>query len=185
MKHFILILLLTVMLCCREKHGTCEQVEKVSFRGLNFQFPIKAYDAMKFSGRSTYYGTVIQTDSIIKNTSARWYTSWYDNEYKTKDTVNYLKDAFVYAVTFHLFGESKRSNEDILKELKKAFPGDYQYIDKYASQYYITRKNCMTVIFRRDAYDEGGVPAISFCYGLSEQEGYYFGHSTGNIWYYD
>ncbi len=189
MKNLIILLAATILFTsCRpdERHGTCEQVEKVSFRGLNFQFPIKADDALKFSDKTDFNSGWVRTDSILKNTSAKWYTVWHENAYKSNDTLNYLKDALIHSVSFTLFGDQHRSDKEILEELKKEFPGDYQYVFEYESSHYICRSNCLTIIFRRDLPDERMfVPVISFCYGLSEQEARYFGHSTGNIWTYD
>ncbi|MCF2489703.1 hypothetical protein [Dyadobacter sp. CY347] len=116
----------------------------------------------------------------MKNTSAIWFFESHDNKFYAIDSVNYMKDALIYGVTFVLQAEIHKTDAQLLKELQKNFPGHYEYVDQYGSQYYINRRGCITIILKREWHFEKPYPSVSFCYGLSKNQGAYYGHKTGN-----
>ncbi len=174
MRTLCYILIISLFSCSYERQSTCEQVEKVSFRGFNFQFPMKAYDVAINSKNPIYRKKRwIHTDSIAKNTSAIWFFDWPDKEYKRRGSFYYLKGAPVYGVTFFLHDKEFASDEDVLKELKKEYPGNYECVEYYDWHYYILDKGCLKIIYNwasTYAKDSNPGPAISFCYGLSDSD---------------
>ena len=92
MKNIIPFLAILMQFSSCSQLGTCDQKEAVSFRGVKFEFPIRAYDVIKNSKNPIYRKSRwIHTDSIAANTSAIWFFDWPDNDRERRGSLDYLK----------------------------------------------------------------------------------------------
>ncbi len=172
MRYFLFVLLLLFSSC--RQLGTCDQKEEVSFRGVKFRFPIRASDVVISPPKAIYsQSRWVQTDFITKNTSALWFFDWPDVDHERRGKLDYLKEARVYGVTFFLHDKEFASDEEIVKELQKWYPGDYECVEYYGMHYYTLDKGCLRIIYNwASTYtkDSKYLPAVSFCYGLEDSE---------------
>ncbi|WP_138479685.1 hypothetical protein [Dyadobacter bucti] len=184
MRHILIALSLFFLFSSCSQLGTCDQKEAVSFRGVKFEFPIRAYDVIKNSKNPIYRKSRwIHTDSIAANTSAIWFFDWPDNDRERRGSLDYLKGVAVYGVTFFLHDKELASDEEIVKELQKWYPGNYECVELNGMHYYILNKGCLKIIYNwasTYAKYSNWSPAISFCYGLSDSEYSAYAHHIGD-----
>ncbi|MCE6988995.1 chalcone isomerase domain-containing protein [Dyadobacter sp. CY323] len=64
----------------------------------------------------------------MKNTSASWFYESRQNKYYKTDSINHLKDAMIYGVTFMLWAEQDKTDEQLIEELNNDYPGNYQCV---------------------------------------------------------
>ncbi|MCE6988997.1 hypothetical protein [Dyadobacter sp. CY323] len=165
--------------------GTCSQAEHVKFRGIHFQFPMKVRGALKtpMSGFSRNY-IWLQTDSIGgKNISGKWFFDR-DNEWqKPEDITDILREKLIYGVALELYEDSCKTDQEIITEIQKDYPGNYNYHEKYDYKYFTWERDCLTIFVKRIYPDGKGysIPEVSFCYGLSSSQATMYGKYTGFI----
>ena len=168
-----------------DTEGTCDQVEKVSFRGIHFQFPIKVRGALRAPmGDFSRHYTWLQTDSIGgKNISGKWFFEW-DSQWSEQDPITEtFKEKLVYGVAFELHDDSCKTSQEIVEEIQKLYPGNYRYVEEYGNPCFIWERDCMTIFVKRAyAYPKGySVPEVSFCYGLNSLQVDKYGTYTGYV----
>jgi hypothetical protein len=187
LKTFSINVLLLVSLQSCHKDGTCGIGKRVDFRGVKFDFPIKALTVMNAKHGTIHYyrGDLIRIDSILPGTTSSWYMEHADNEYESHDSSNFLRTAQIYGVTFLLNSEIKRKDQEILAEIQTKYPGNYKHIYQNGNEYYLNHQECLSILFTRELYDEGRIPAISFLYGLSEKQEQYYANQIGNNSHFD
>ncbi|MCE6988994.1 hypothetical protein [Dyadobacter sp. CY323] len=179
------IVVLVLLTTSWKADGTCDQIEKVSFRGIHFQFPIKVRGALQAPmGQFSRHYTWLQTDSIGgRNICGKWFFEW-DSDWKEQEPITEaFKEKLTYGVAFELREDSCKTDQEIVKEIQKIYPGSFSYFEKYDTKYYKWERNCLTIFVKRThLYPEGySVPEVSFCYGLNSSQMAIYGDYTGYI----
>ena len=92
--------------------GTCDQVAKVNFRGINFQFPLKIKNVVNpkihgFERNSSW----LQTDYFGNNQIlTKWFFNW-DNDWNGQQEINdALKEKRIYGIAFELHKDSCKTD---------------------------------------------------------------------------
>ena len=184
MKKTLFLLIAWLQLSSCSHRGSCEHAEDISFRNVRFKFPLSARDVLTNYKKHIYTRAPwIVTHYIAKNTSAIWFFDWPDWAREPRGSLEYLKDARMYGVTFLLLDKEFASDEEIVKGLQKIYPGNYECVEWYGMHYYILDKGCIKIIYNwASTYgkDSKWCPAISFVYGLNDREASAYGHNIGN-----
>ncbi|MCF2489702.1 hypothetical protein [Dyadobacter sp. CY347] len=190
----LLVFLMTVILILYlatkpwRTDGTCDQVAKVEFRGVNFQFPLKIKSALNpkihaFVRNSSW----LQTDYFGSNQiSTKWFFNW-DNDWNGHQEINdALKEKRIYGVAFELHKDSCKTDQEIVAEIQKIYPGNYRYVENHGNTSYIWERDCLTVFVKRaNQYPaKYSIPEISFCYGLDDDQIKIYATYTGYINHY-
>ncbi|QRR02616.1 hypothetical protein [Dyadobacter sandarakinus] len=168
-----------------EDDESCGEVTKLSYRGIYFQFPMRVSSALKAPMKqfSTNY-MWLQTDSLGgKNFSAKWFFD-YDNEWtKPAQLSDKVKRKPVYGVAFELYGDSCKTDQEIVAEIQKLYPGNYRYFENQGHSAYIWERDCLTIFVKKAYQYPAGysIPEVSFCYLLDESQKEIFATYTGYI----
>ena len=186
-------MLIFLAACGLNEEYSCENTEQVKFRNLKFSFPLTGDKVNQIaSGNNiTFMQGWIKTEPLInKHDKIYWYFNFNKNKNSLTDSAAYLKSCFIYGVTIRLNGEHGKTDEEVINELKQNYPGDYVYHKNVDTPYYILSKGCLKIIYRRiltnNYFGEYlSTPSVSFCYGLTEDQGDYYASSPGNISYKD
>ncbi|MCE6988996.1 hypothetical protein [Dyadobacter sp. CY323] len=177
----LIIIISFLFLISRRVDGTCNQVEQVNFRGIHFQFPMKVRGALKtpVSGFSRNF-TWLQTDSIGgKNISGKWFFEW-DTEWNgKKQALERIKENLIYGVAFELREDSCKTDQEIVTEIQKIYPGSYKYYQENGLNYYIWERDCLAIFVKRTYHEGHSIPEVSFCYGLNFLQADMYGNKTG------
>jgi len=185
----ILIFILVFNSCMeRKKNGSCDSTAHVRYRNLNFQFPITGKEvAEKGTGVIRNIPTYIRTDFPNDHGSVNWYFDYSQNKVNTADTTRYLAKAAIYGATVFLDREADKSDQDIIDELQKVYPGKFVHSKNPDYPYYIFTDGCLSIILRRllvakaNSVNAANIPTVSFCYGLSGSELTNYAKSPGHL----
>jgi len=181
----ILFLILYLLTEPWREDGTCDQRAKVSFRGINFQFPLKVGGVLKVPMRGfSRYNTQLQTDCINgEDISAKWFFEWDYGLSRAEGITDTVKKQLVYGVAFELHEDSCKTDQEIVAEIQNIYPGNYSYVEKSGMRYYKFERDCLTIFVKRTYQypDPYSIPEVSFCYGLDESQASIYGLYTGFI----
>lgn len=168
--------------------GTCDQVAKVNFRGINFQFPLKIKSVLNpkihgFERNSSW----LQTDYFGNNQIlTKWFFNW-DNDWNGQQEISdALKEKRIYGVAFELHKDSCKTDQEIIAEIEKIYPGNYRFFEDHENTAYIWERDCLTIFVKRaNQYPaKYSVPEVSFCYGLDDEQINIYAAYTGYINHY-
>lgn len=172
----------------RKIDGTCDQIVPVHFRGINFQFPLKVKGALNpqihgFIRSSSW----LQTDYFGSNQiSTKWFFNW-ENDWNGQQEINdALKEKRIYGIAFELHKDSCKTDQEIISEIQKIYPGNYRHFENHGNTSYIWERNCLTIFVKRvNQYPaKYSVPEVSFCYGLDDEQINIYATYTGYINHY-
>ena len=195
---FVLVLLFSFISCGKSyKAGECENEEYVKFRNLIFKFPLRANKINQFGENHVEHGyRSAITDSLVTGTSVIWY---YDINRRSKNNLkeeNLLIDSLnVYGVTFNLYADSDKNDQEIIQELKQNYPGNFVFHDTFDAPHYDYSRGCLKIIMGRKSYSFSSkqarqfstrrsvsAPTVSFCYGLTDKQVENYIRNSGNIY---
>ncbi|TLV00144.1 hypothetical protein [Dyadobacter luticola] len=117
-----------------------------------------------------------------KNISEEWFFEWDYGMGDPKGLPDIIRKQLIYGVAFDLIEDSCKTDQEIIGELQKTYPGDYEYSEEWGLKRYKWERDCLTIFVKR-RYHEGGisVPEVSFCYGLTDMQTRMYGLYTGYI----
>ncbi|MCF0038498.1 hypothetical protein [Dyadobacter fanqingshengii] len=168
--------------------GTCDQVAQVHFRGINFQFPLKIKSVLNpqihgFIRNSSW----LQTDYFGSNQiSTKWFFNW-DNDWNGQQEISdALKEKRIFGIAFELHKDSCKTDQEIISEIQKIYPGNYRHFENHGNTSYIWERDCLTIFVKRaNQYPaKYSVPEVSFCYGLDDEQINIYATYTGYINHY-
>ena len=181
----VLVIIHILLTGNRKIDGTCDQISRVSFRGVNFQFPLKVGSVIKVpASHISHFHSQLQTDCINEeDISAKWFFEWNYGMGSPDEITDTVKNLLVYGVAFELHEDSCKTDQEIVAEIQSMYPGNYSCIEKWGMTYYKWERDCLTIFVKRTYQypDTYSVPEISFCYGLDESQKEIYGLYTGYI----
>ncbi|TDE14547.1 hypothetical protein [Dyadobacter psychrotolerans] len=177
--------------------GGCGSEEHVKFRNLTFNFPLSANKINLFGKNHVEHGFENAiTDSLVSGTSVIWHYNTRSHRTDSMGEKNLPLDSLsVYGVTFNLFADSDKSEQAIIQELQRNYPGEYVFHNAFDIPHYEYSKGCLRIILRRESYSfssrhaakfsitrTGSAPVVSFCYGLTDKQAENYVRNSGNIY---
>ncbi len=160
--------------CLPSPDGECSENAEVAFRGHHFEFPITGKQAMEVTeGELDRY---TRWWFAKKNQSSGQTVSWYTDpenskKYTSLEGDQYMDRIKMFAVGFKCrkpdpnneYGSPCQSVEEVMTELKKSYPGTYEFVKiNFESSYYIQKRGCLTILYNIRHGE------VAFLYGIDD-----------------
>jgi hypothetical protein len=174
----VFIILLT---SCKED-GSCSQNKIIKFEKIHFTFPINAGQVLdSVESEIEIHESFIKTRNSDKHQEITWFYNFDKRLSQKRNIEDILRTKLIYAVSIQLNDDWKKTDAELISNLKSKYPGDYKHINRYGSSYYLLEHKCLSIFLKRKYVNTKFIPEISFCYGLTNYQNDFFGHQTGNI----
>ena len=162
----------------------CPPTSSISFRGIEISFPMTGLQVWE-KQKGVFYRNGILTTSKSEYGGNQsliiWFPSRGDFPSPMQDTIPYLSEREVYGITFFLRDREERdlTDREMAEKVREELnlPGEFVLKTKPGRAFYHYQEGCLSIITSLSGDQNGPYPLVSFCYGLEDEELFYY--STG------